>query len=79
MSKKGPTFFWGLNKYVSVTHVFTCIFKGLFKYIVFRSVALVIKSYRPFEFFLHRPDFLPPYALKKIDKKSFKLLFFTRM
>ena len=59
MSKKGSTFFFGLNKYVSVTHVFTCIFKGIFKYIVFRSVALVIKKIMGyFRFFFHNPDFL---------------------
>ena len=33
-----------LNKSQSVTHVSTCIFKGLFKNIVFRSVALVTKK-----------------------------------
>ena len=33
-----------LNKYQSVTHVSTCIFQGLFKNIVFRSVALVTKK-----------------------------------
>ena len=32
------------NKYQSVTHVSTPIFQGLFKNIVFRSVALVIKT-----------------------------------
>ena len=33
-----------LNKYQSVTHVSTSIFQELFKNIVFRSVALVIKK-----------------------------------
>ena len=49
------------------------IFQGLFKNIVFRSVALVIKKlWAIFDFFLHTPDFLTPctlpYALKKIIK-----------
>ena len=39
-------YFFVLNKYQSVTHVSTCIFQGLFKNRVFRSVALVTqKSY----------------------------------
>ena len=42
--KKCLKFFFVLNKYQSVTHVFTPIFQGLFKTIVFRSVALVIKK-----------------------------------
>ena len=33
-----------LNKYHSVTHVSASIFQGLFKNIVLRSVALVIKK-----------------------------------
>ena len=38
--------------------------QGLFKNIVFRSVALVIKKlYAILEFFLHGPDFLPPWTL----------------
>ena len=37
-------FFVVLIKYQSVTHVSTSIFQGLFKHIVFRSVALVIKK-----------------------------------
>ena len=36
--------FFVLNKYQSVTHVSTWIFRGLFKKIVFRSVALVTKK-----------------------------------
>ena len=63
-----------------MTHVSTPIFQGLFKNIVFRSVALVIKKlWAILDFFLQTPDFLPPctlhYAKKKINKKSFKLLF----
>ena len=46
----------------SVTHVSTPIFYGLFKNIVFRSVALVIKNI--LDFFKKRtPDFLLPYTL----------------
>ena len=33
-----------LNKFQRVTHVSTCIYQGLFKNIVFRSVALVTKK-----------------------------------
>jgi hypothetical protein len=42
MPKKGQKFVFKnfvLNKYQSVTHVSTGIFQGLFKNIVFRSVA----------------------------------------
>ena len=42
--KRKKKLFFVLNKYQSVTHVFTCIIQGLFKNIVFRSVALVTKS-----------------------------------
>jgi len=49
MHKKGlkneKKIFFVLNKYQSVTHVSTCIFQGLFKNMVFRSVDLVTKSY----------------------------------
>ena len=38
-------FVFVLNKYQSVTLVFTCIFEGYFKTIDFRSVALVTKRY----------------------------------
>ena len=54
-------FIFDLNKYQSVTHVSTCMFKGLFKNIVFRSVTFM--SY--FRFI----------NKKKINKKSFKLVF----
>ena len=37
-------FLFCFNKYQSATHVSTCIFQGLFKNIVFRSVALVTKK-----------------------------------
>ena len=36
--------FFVYNKYQSVTHVSIPIFQGLFKNIVFRSAALVIKK-----------------------------------
>ena len=43
-SKKNvKNIFFVQNKYQSVTHVSTAIFQGLFKNIVFRSVALDIK------------------------------------
>ena len=52
MPKKGleklEKYFFVLNKYESVTHVSTLIFQGLFKDIVFRSVALVTKKLRVF-------------------------------
>ena len=48
MPKKGKKnekkIFFVSNKYESVAHVSTCIFQGLFKYIVFRSVASVTKK-----------------------------------
>ena len=37
-------FFFVVNKYQSMTHVYKYIFQGLFKNIVFRSVALVTKN-----------------------------------
>jgi len=48
--KKKKTIFV-LNKYQTVTHVSTCIFQGLFKNIVFRSVALVTKKLWAIKFF----------------------------
>jgi len=49
MPKKGQKneekkIFFVSNKYESVAHVSTCIFQGLFKYIVFGSVALFRKK-----------------------------------
>ena len=69
-------FFW--NKYQSVTHVSTSNFQGLFKNIVFRSVALVIKKlwaildffytlrtfYRPVPYPMHKKSSLNYYLLK---------------
>ena len=57
-----------------MTHVSTFIFQGLYKNIVFRSVALVTKKlWAILDFFFHRPNFFPPcilpYLLKK--KKNF--------
>ena len=64
-------FFFVFNKYQSVTHVSTPIFQGLFKNIVFRSVAVVIKkSQAILDFFLHTPDFLPPCTLPYAKKKT---------
>ena len=54
-----------------MTQVFRLIFQGLFKFIDFRSVAIVKKSYGLFYiFFWHRPDFLPP-APYPMHKKMF--------
>ena len=48
MPKKGPTNekkkFFVLNKYQNVTHISTFIFQGLYKTIVFRSLALVAQK-----------------------------------
>ena len=53
-----------------MTHVSTCIFQGLFKNIVFRSVALVTKKlWAILDFFFTDRTFFPPctlpYKLKK--------------
>ena len=72
------------NKYQSVTHVSTSIFQGLFKNIVFRSVALVIKKlWAILDFFFTNSRLFsalyPTLCVKnykqKITKKSFKLHF----
>ena len=73
-------FFFVKNKYQSVTHVSTPIFQGLFKNIVFRSVALVIKKlWAILDFFykllpFYHPVPCPTCKEKKITKESFKLL-----
>ena len=66
-----------LYKYQSLTHVSTSIVQGLFKNIVFRSVALVIKKLWAFlGFCLHRPDFTDMYPTLCIKKfKPFNFLF----
>ena len=81
-AKRIKKIFFVKNKCQNVTHVSTSIFQGfLFKYIVFRSVALVInKLYSILDFFLHKHDFLLPCTLlygltKRFDKKSLKFLF----
>ena len=62
--KNVKIFFFVLKKYQSVTHVSTFIFQGIFKNIVFRSVALVIKKlWAILDFFFNTPDFLPPCTL----------------
>ena len=67
-----------------MTHVSTPIFQGLFKNIVFRSVALVIKKlWAILDFFLHTPDFLLPCTLpyakkKKIYKKILQITFYEK-
>ena len=73
--------FFCLNKYQSVTHVSTSIFQGLFKKIVLKYVALVIKKLKAIlDFFPHSGLFTALYPTlcikKKIYKKTFKLLFF---
>ena len=56
-----------------MTHVSTSIFQGLFKNIVFRSVALVLKKlWAILDFFLHTPDFLLPMYFKLLFIKSKK-------
>ena len=42
--KKSEEIFFFKNKYQSMTHGSACIFQGLFKNIVFSSVALVTKK-----------------------------------
>ena len=67
-----------------MTHVSTPIFQGLFKNIVFQSVALVIKKLWTFkDFFLHTPDFLltckggsPMHEKKNLTKKELTSLEF---
>ncbi len=72
-------FIFVLNKYQSVTHVSTCIFQGLFKNIVFRSVALVTKNlWAILVFFTQTGLFTalyPAVCIKKILQRIFKLLF----
>ena len=57
--KKCKHLFFVLNKYQDMAHVSTSIFQGLFKNIVFRSVASVIKSVMDYLrfFFFHGPYF----------------------
>ena len=55
-------------------HVSTPIFQGLFKNIVFISVALVIKKlWAILDFFFYTLDFLPYAWKKKLQKNPFKL------
>ena len=65
--KKGKKkYFFSFKKSQSVTHVSTCIFQGLFKNIVFRSVSVVTKKVMGYFRFFHRPDFFlqtPPACL----------------
>ena len=63
-------YFLVLNKYQSVTHVSTSIFQGfLFKYIVFRSVALVInKLFSILDFFTQTRLFTALYTTLWINK-----------
>ena len=58
--KKEKNIFLVLNKYQSVTHVSTFIFKGLFKDIVFISVALVTKKLWAILDFIIDRIFFPP-------------------
>ena len=64
VKKMKKIFFFVLNKYQSVTHVSTCIFQGLLKKIVFRSVALVTKKlWTILDFFFTDRTFFPPCTL----------------
>ena len=63
MPKKGKKMkkkIYVLKKYQRLTHVSTCIFQGLFKNMVFSSVALVTKKlWTILDILFHRPDFFP--------------------
>ena len=62
-----------LNLFLFKTNIknFTTIFQGLFKNIVFRSVAAVIKKLCAIlDFFLHRQDFLLPCTLPYAKKEG---------
>ena len=52
-----------------MTHVSTCIFQGLFKNIVFRSVALVTTKLWAILDFFRDQTFFRPYPPLKIIKK----------
>ena len=54
-----------LNKYLSVTHVSTWIFQGLYIIIVFRSIALVTKKLWAIIVSFHRQDFFFALYYKK--------------
>ena len=58
--------FFVLNKSQSVTHVFTCSFQGLFKNIVFRSVALARKKVMGYFRFFSNTD--RTFYLVKVEK-----------
>ena len=75
--KKCKIFFF-LNKYQNVTHVSTPIFQGLFKNIVFRSVALVKKKLWAISdfFFTHSRLFTALYPTLW-EKKNYK--FFSQI
>ena len=55
-AKKGNKIFFCFKQISKCDRFSTCIFQGLFKHIVFISVALVIGYFR----FFHRPDFFRP-------------------
>jgi len=82
-SKNEKKIFFDLNKYQSVKHVSTCIFQGLFKNIVFRSIALVTKKlWAILDFFSKTGLFSALYLINLIkyffNKKSFKLFRINR-
>ena len=58
-------FFFIQNKFHSVTHVSTLIFQGIFKNIVFRSVASVKRKVWTILDFLHWILYRPNYSLNK--------------
>jgi len=75
--KRKKNIFFVLNKYQSVTHVSTCIFIGLFKNIVFRSVALYTKkAIGYFRFFSQTGLFFRPVPYP-VNKKLFTNTNFT--
>ena len=64
-----------------MTHVYTPNFQGLFKKIVFRSVALALKNLWSIKDFLHTPVFYrpAPYLMhKKIYKKILKIYIYEK-
>ena len=69
---KKKLFFFVLNKYQDVTNISTLFFQGLFKSIVFRSVALVKKGY--FRFFFTQTGLFTTLYPTLCIKKNYKNL-----
>ena len=72
MPKKSQKNVKNIFLFKSGTHVSTPIFQGLFKNIVFRSVALVIKKLWAILDFFYTPDFYRPvpYPTHKTKQKN---------